>query len=204
MAIIVDHQKRRSEIVLKSLALFAANGYEGVTFQKIADRCGLARTGLYRYFRNKRQIFDTALYAITGRLEALFLPVLEDVEISAATRLQQVMDVILVELCRHPKLLNVILNYLLNLKRDGQEVNRRVLRHTIKMRLLFNALLAEGIERGEFRDVQLRAASNLLYGLLESTILQITVAGRADRRQLREMVKCTVDGLRKTEGKCFK
>lgn len=197
MAIIVDHEKRRREIILRALALFAAKGYKPVTFQKIADRCGLARTGLYKYFRNKRQIFDAAIFEITARLEALFLPMLRNEQLSACEKIQKTMDVITIELCRHPRLLNVILNYLLNLKRDGHEVNRRVLRHTIKMRLLLNKLLADGIESGEFRPMPLRSASNVMYGLLESTILQITVAGRADPRQLHDMVNGTLEGMRR-------
>ena len=196
LAIIVDHEKRRTEIVLRSLALFAYQGYEGVTFQKIADRCGLARTSLYRYFRNKQQIFDTAIFAITERLESRFLPMLMNKEYTASQKIQHVMNVILPELCRHPRLLSEILHYLMGLKKDGQQINRHVLRHTIKMRLLFNALLAEGIEQGEFRPLPLRVASNMLYALLEATILQVTVAGRADPRQLREMVNCTIEGLR--------
>ena len=46
MAIIVEHDKRRKEILEKSLEVFAAEGYEDVTFQKIADRCGITRTTL--------------------------------------------------------------------------------------------------------------------------------------------------------------
>ena len=38
-------------ILDRSLQLFAEQGYQSVTFQKIADRCGLSRTILYKYFK---------------------------------------------------------------------------------------------------------------------------------------------------------
>ena len=58
MAIVVEHEKRKKEIVDKALDLFMENGYEDVTFQKIADKCGVTRTTLYIYFKNKKeQIF---------------------------------------------------------------------------------------------------------------------------------------------------
>ena len=57
MAIIVEHEKRRKEILQKSLDVFVEEGYEDVTFQKIADRCGITRTTLYIYFHNKYDIF---------------------------------------------------------------------------------------------------------------------------------------------------
>ena len=44
MAIIVEHEKRRKEILQKSLDVFIEEGYDDVTFQKIADRCGICRS----------------------------------------------------------------------------------------------------------------------------------------------------------------
>ena len=57
MAILVEHDKRKQEILEKALDVFINEGYEDVTFQKIADRCGITRTTLYIYFNNKREIF---------------------------------------------------------------------------------------------------------------------------------------------------
>ena len=56
MAIVVEHEKRKKEILDKALDLFMENGYEDVTFQKIADKCGVTRTTLYIYFKNKKEI----------------------------------------------------------------------------------------------------------------------------------------------------
>ena len=61
MAIVVEHEKRKKEILEKSLELFIAEGYEDVTYQKIADRCGITRTTLYIYFKNKREIFSFSI-----------------------------------------------------------------------------------------------------------------------------------------------
>ena len=54
MAIVVEHDKRKHEILEKSLELFTREGYDDVTFQKIADACGITRTTLYIYFKNKK------------------------------------------------------------------------------------------------------------------------------------------------------
>ena len=54
MSIVVAHEKRRAEILEKTLDVFVDEGFEDVTFQKIADRCGITRTTLYIYFKNKK------------------------------------------------------------------------------------------------------------------------------------------------------
>ena len=71
MAIIVEHEKRRHEILDKALEVFVDEGYEDATFQKIADKCGITRTTLYIYFKNKIESNDVfAVYACGGILGA--------------------------------------------------------------------------------------------------------------------------------------
>lgn len=69
MAVQVEHEKRKHEILTKALELFIEEGYEDVTFQKIADRCGITRTTLYIYFKNKREIFLWSIKQFTQALE---------------------------------------------------------------------------------------------------------------------------------------
>ena len=60
MAIIVEHEKRKKEILEKSMELFCKEGFDDVTFQKIADACGITRTTLYIYFKNKLKYLISA------------------------------------------------------------------------------------------------------------------------------------------------
>ena len=69
MAIVVEHDKRKHEILEKSLDVFIEEGYEDVTFQKIADRCGITRTTLYIYFKNKREIFLWSIKQLMAGLQ---------------------------------------------------------------------------------------------------------------------------------------
>ena len=69
MAIVVEHDKRKHDILKKSLEVFIEEGYEDVTFQKIADRCGITRTTLYIYFKNKREIFLWSIKQLTNDVE---------------------------------------------------------------------------------------------------------------------------------------
>lgn len=69
MAIVVEHEKRKREILEKSFQLFIEDGYEDVTYQKIADKCGITRTTLYIYFKNKREIFLWSIKQLTNDVE---------------------------------------------------------------------------------------------------------------------------------------
>ena len=63
----VDHRARKQEIIANAIRLFAKLGYRDVSFREISEACGVARTVIYRYFRNKRQIFDGAVILVLGR-----------------------------------------------------------------------------------------------------------------------------------------
>lgn len=47
--LMVEHEKRRWDILEKALDVFIMEGFENATFQKIADLCGITRTILYTY-----------------------------------------------------------------------------------------------------------------------------------------------------------
>src|SRR5574344_2599952 len=92
MAVVVEHEKRRSEILSKALDLFVEEGYEDVTFQKIADRCGITRTTLYIYFKNKREIFLWSIKQLTQGIELELLSLIENQSLSSEECLRTMLN----------------------------------------------------------------------------------------------------------------
>ena len=95
MAIIVEHEKRRHEILDKALEVFVDEGYEDATFQKIADKCGITRTTLYIYFKNKKEIFLWSIKQLTEKLEKNILKLMEDRDKSCKERLLDMLYLII-------------------------------------------------------------------------------------------------------------
>ena len=51
----------KEKILLTSLKLFAQDGYEAVSISKISGELGMAKSALYKHYKNKRDIFDSIL-----------------------------------------------------------------------------------------------------------------------------------------------
>ena len=83
MAIVVEHDKRKAEILQKALDVFVEEGYEDVTYQKIADRCGITRTTLYIYFKNKREIFLWSIKQLTASMEESLKEIINNTKLTA-------------------------------------------------------------------------------------------------------------------------
>lgn len=51
----------KEKILLTSLKLFAQDGYEAVSISKISGELGMAKSSLYKHYKNKRDIFDSII-----------------------------------------------------------------------------------------------------------------------------------------------
>ena len=196
MSIVVNHDDRRRIILRNALALFAEEGYAGVTFQKIADRSGIARTGIYKYYSTKREIFDHAIRYLTDDLLLELTLVSEAGDRPVAARLETVLMTVLGTLFRLRSVLTIILEYLLRQKQDGDDVSRKVRRHTVGMRLLLRQLVREGVQRGEFLPVRPGDAADMLFALLEAAIMEATVSGMMDHDQIERVIALAIQRLR--------
>ena len=192
MSIIVEHEKRRYEILEKALDVFMDEGFEDATFQKIADKCGITRTTLYIYFKNKREIFNFSIKQFLSVLEATITEIRKTKELSHTEKLIQVMTVIIVRLEENRRLLSVVMNYLFVSKSD-YDPNDRVRRRTVRMRRLLASMLIEGIKDGEFTpNLNLKDANELVYSFIEAAIFRMAVLRHNSVEELKDAIKLAV------------
>jgi AcrR family transcriptional regulator len=206
MSIVVEHDKRRKQILKKALDVFMEEGFEDATYQKIADRCKITRTTLYLYFRNREEIFNFSIKQFMSEVEFDILGVKENQSYSYPAKIKKMLFLILSRLEENRLLLSVILDYLLSKSggfsktktgkdRISTQADTSVRRRTIRLRRLLSAMLIEGIKNGELKKVDVAAANNLLYSLIEAAIFQLTVLKTESAAELKEAVEQAVNGL---------
>ncbi len=195
MAIVVEHDKRKHEILQKSLDVFVDEGYEDTTFQKIAARCGITRTTLYIYFNNKHEIFLGSIKELLNGLENDLLKIIENPELNSETKLRNILMKI-IDYCEiNKKLFCVLLDYLQQIKKTGANVDEKVRRRIIHLRHLLSTVLISGINAKEFKKESVKNINELFYGLFESAIFRLVVLGRTDISDSRDSLNQAVNGL---------
>lgn len=197
MATIVEHEKRKHEILQKALDVFMEEGYEDVTFQKIADRCGITRTTLYIYFKNKREIFIWSIKQLTAGIEVQLMEFIQNKELKASDCLRKMMFLVLDECKENHKLFNVVLSYLLTLQKSGINPAERVRRRVIRLRHLISLLIIRGNNSNEFNNVNIKDTNELLYGLIESAIFRIAVLGQSSIDEVYGAIDLAINKLKK-------
>ena len=195
MAIVVEHDKRKHEILQKSLDVFVEQGYEDATFQKIADHCGITRTTLYIYFKNKHEIFLGSIKELLSELEKNLRDIIKK-DMDSIESLKQILFTIVDACENNKKLFSVLLNYLLQLKKAGVDTNERVRRRVIKMRHLLSTVLIKGIQKGEIKSVNVKDINELLYGMIEASIFRIAVLNQESVMEVKLALGNAIDLLK--------
>lgn len=195
MAIVVEHDKRKHEILQKSLDVFVEQGYEDATFQKIADHCGITRTTLYIYFKNKYEIFLGSIKELLSELESSLRDIIKK-DMDSIETLRQILFTIVDACENNKKLFSVLLNYLLQLKKAGVDTNERVRRRVIKLRHLLSTVLIKGIQKGEIKNVNVKDINELLYGMIEASIFRIAVLNQESVMEVKLALGNAIDLLK--------
>lgn len=195
MAIVVEHDKRKHEILEKALDVFIDEGYEDVTFQKIADRCGITRTTLYIYFKNKREIFLWSIKQLTSGLEASIMEIINDKSLNAQQCFRKMLMKIVDALEENKKLFSVLLVYLMQLKKSGIDPNERVMRRVIKLRHVMSTILIRGMKKNEFKQLNVKEVNDMFYGLIEAAIFRLSILAQDNIDDVRSTLNLAVDGI---------
>ena len=197
MGIVIDHEKRKKVILKKALDVIIDEGYEDATFQKIADRCGITRTTLYIYFKNKREIFLWSIKQLTEGLENSLRLIIDDKSRSCKERLLDVLEVIVQGCMENRQLFQVILAYLIQIQKTGKNPGDRVRRRIVRLRHLLSTILIEGKKSGDFKQINVKAANEMFYSLIESAIFRLAILDQQTVNEMLSSLQLAVAGISK-------
>jgi AcrR family transcriptional regulator len=147
---------RPGEIVEAALRLFADRGFAATKLEDVAAAAGIGKGTIYLYFPTKDDLFRAVVrQAVLPNLDA-FTALTEDTEYSAADLLraiaQRALTLLETDLTAIPRLVMAESGNFPALARFyAEEV-------VLKGMALIRSILARGIERGEFRPVDLDGA----------------------------------------------
>ncbi len=178
---------KRDAILSAAVEVFAREGYRGADVQKIADRSGVGKGTVYRYFGDKQDLFWDTHFWVLDKL---------DQRIGEAVMAEPRPLDKLRSACRaygeffqaHPDYLEIFV--LDRAEFRGTAPPQRVERHE-KMITEFEKIIEAGIRAGEIRPVAPRQTVLALGGTLHGTV--VTWAYAITGRSIAEMTAYTAD-----------
>ena len=196
MAIVVEHEKRKRDILEKAFTMFLEEGYEDITYQKIADRCGTTRTTLYVYFKNKKDIFLWSIKQLTSDIEKELLSIIKNPELTASDCLKQILFKLFDIAENNQVFFKVLLNYLVQLEKSGADVNERVTRRVIRIQHLMNTVIIRGQKAGQLKHFSVKDINDQLYMIIEDAMFRLGVLNQKSLDQSRSIAEFTVNQIK--------
>jgi AcrR family transcriptional regulator len=155
-------EARPDEILAAALASFAERGFAATRLDDVAARAGISKGTLYLYFKGKEDLFEAVvratlipnierLEALTATFDGPSVQLLERLLLTVASvaesEIGAIPKLVVAEAGNFPELARFYLD----------EVVRRGLR-------LIGSILRRGIQRGEFRQVDVEHAAFCVFG----------------------------------------
>jgi AcrR family transcriptional regulator len=195
MAVIVEHDKRKEEILEKSLSLFCNQGFDDVTFQKIADACGITRTTLYIYFKNKHEIFVWSIKQLTTKVEKQIVKIIKSESLTPQETLRKTLYLIVDKCSEYNRLFSVLLTYLIQLQKQGIDPNERVHRRVLRIVHFLSTIIIRGQNEGTFKMLPVKDVNDMLYATIETAIFRIAVLNQKDVSDVKNIIDMAIRGI---------
>ena len=196
----INHKERKRQIRAASLRLFARHGFADVNFGMIAKECGVARTLLYTYFKDKRAIFNEAVREATSTVETQYRDIVRSHQ-SADAKLRQLCIAVFALLFDNRDFLCVIVDFLCEFRRKGTIPVDNIMRHTVGLRRIVHSLVVEALHRGEYDSaVDPNRATSLIYSQFEVAVLRLAVSGDAQLSDSIDQMNAILYAFRSREG----
>lgn len=167
----MDYEKYKDEIAMHALRVFVERGYHRATLQYVAERCGIGRTTLYSYFKNKEDIFLHVVKKQVEAFRAAYRNLLEDPELSYLDKIKELVARVIRDYENNHELVIFTELWLLLKMKEGQP--ERALRRWLReIRLMFADLFKEAMQHREIKKGDHEILSSILFGLLEAMLLE--------------------------------
>jgi AcrR family transcriptional regulator len=162
--IITKSPQKKEAIIEQAIATFAEDGFRNSDVQVIADRAGVGKGTVYRYFGNKEELFFATSMAVLERLVARLMAAIAPIE-SPLAKLRASAAAYAEFFEADPRYLEVFVQERSQFRGHAPEDH---LRYHEEVLDCFAAILREGIQLGELRDLDARetiiSLSSLVYG----------------------------------------
>lgn len=162
-------EKRRDQILEAATKVFTERGFASARMDDIVAEAKLSKGALYWYFDSK----DALIVGILDRVfdwETSHLRELIDREDSAQKMLQVIFDTMIQDIEKMKPLMPLFLEFW-SLSVRRQTINQAIKRYYQKFLDLIEPIIERGIQRGEFRPVDIKDTAIAIGAIFEGTIL---------------------------------
>jgi AcrR family transcriptional regulator len=184
---------RREEILDAATSLFAEQGYSDAVTQALADRLGVGKGTIYRYFPSKRDLFLAAADRVMRKMRQQVDASLDGIDDGLA-RVSKAIEAFLTFFADNPELVELLIQeraHFKDRKKPTYLIHKDV--NVERWRVLYRALIAQG----RVRDMPVERITDVISDLLYGTMFTNFFAGqlKPSQEQARDILDVVFCGI---------
>ena len=190
--------KRKKEILDASIEVFASKGYHAAGIADIATALNIGHGTVYRYYKNKRDIFDAILSELLTKMAAIVQqepPTTNSLD-EYKDQLERIADTLLDIFYNDPRLAKIAFYESMGI---DPEISQSVERILDLFAQFTEAYMKNGVEKGFLREeMDQEIAARLITAMLVETVKQVAIGQYEDKdvqRWRSEILRFMVGGL---------
>jgi AcrR family transcriptional regulator len=191
---IVDYEEKKKEIIKKAKLVFEKKGYYNTNLSHISNKCGMGRTTIYQYFKNKDEIFYHTLESTLEEIKAEVEGIKANNNLTFIEKLQEIVHLLTKENDNNNTFILLVEIWLV-LKREENETLEKLRSYSKDLKVAINDLIIEGINEKEIKQIDSESMAETIYNFIETFTLQRTSNLQEARRRL-DSFNILLDGLR--------
>jgi len=117
---------------------------------------------------------------VTESLERSFEPFLEDPSLPASEKIERIVVAVVEKCVEERKLFSIILDYLLEQRREKGRSEDLIRRRVIRLRMLLSRILIDGMKSGQIRKTDVKGLTEAIYSLVEGAIMKLAIMEAPD------------------------
>lgn len=193
---IVDYEKRKYEVAEKAMGVFVKRGYHKTKLSHIAKANGIGRTTLYKYFKNKDEIFNYAINNTIKGLEKDYKSIVQSPDLDAIEKIRIIISNVLRDYADKRDVSLILVDLWIRMKIEKCEKIDELYRQILDLQNAFEEILCAGIKSGEIKQVTPESMSRVLISLLISLVVQVSVYKSFSLEELLNNINIFLCGLK--------
>jgi AcrR family transcriptional regulator len=174
---LIEKNETEARIYESARVLFNQWGYTGMTLRQIAKEVGIEAQSIYNYIPSKQVLVERLVRNGTGELHASVLTALEAAAPTPAARLAAAVEAHVVHFLSSE---NVVVFFRDSLVHFDAPTRASLLVMLKAYEQIFKGIIREGIDSGEFRDVDVTPTTYAILGMGDSVTNWWRPSGRLD------------------------
>lgn len=191
---IIDYESKKRDIIEKARIVFAKQGYHNTNLSHISQKCGMGRTTLYQYFKNKDEIFYHTVDSTLEEMQTQVKVITTNNQLTFTEKIKEIIEQLTDEQKNNNTFILLLETWLI-LNREKNETLEHLKTHIEDLKNTIEILVREAIDAKEIIPIDSRSLAETIYTFIETFTLQRT-SSNVDAETKMESLKLLIDGLK--------